>query len=35
MKRQMEQEDGKAEKFKGCSAAVIGAFIEVHRHLGN
>jgi hypothetical protein len=30
----MEQEDGKAGRFEVCSSAVIGACIEVHRHLG-
>ncbi len=30
----MEQEDGKTGRFGDCSAAVIGACIEVHRHLG-
>jgi GxxExxY protein len=30
----MEQEDGKTGRFEGCSSAVIGACIEVHRHLG-
>ena len=31
----MEQEDGKAgSRFEDCSGAVIGACIEVHRHLG-
>lgn len=30
----MEQEDEKAGRFGDCSAAVIGACIEVHRHLG-
>jgi GxxExxY protein len=30
----MEQEDGKTGRFEDCSEAVIGACIEVHRHLG-
>jgi GxxExxY protein len=30
----MEQGDGKAGRFGDCSAAVIGACIEVHRELG-
>ena len=30
----MEQEDGKTGRFGDCSEAVIGACIEVHRHLG-
>jgi GxxExxY protein len=30
----MEQGDGEAGSFWGCSEAVIGACIEVHRHLG-
>jgi GxxExxY protein len=30
----MEQEDGKTGRFNDCSEAVIGACIEVHRHLG-
>src|SRR5437870_2856582 len=30
----MTQEDGKAERFSDGSDAVIGACIEVHRHLG-
>ena len=28
------QEDGKTGRFEDCSQAVIGACIEVHRHLG-
>ena len=34
MGREMEQEDGKTGRFEDCSEAVIGACIEVHRHLG-
>jgi hypothetical protein len=34
MKREMEQEGGKTGRFEDASAAVIGACIEVHRHLG-
>lgn len=30
----MEQEDGKAKRFSDGSGAVIGACIEVHRHIG-
>jgi len=30
----MEQEDAKTRRFEDCSEAVIGACIEVHRHLG-
>ena len=30
----MEQEDAKTRRFEDCSGAVIGACIEVHRHLG-
>jgi GxxExxY protein len=30
----MEQEDSKTRRFCDCSEAVIGACIEVHRHLG-
>jgi hypothetical protein len=30
----MEQEGGKTGRFEDCSEAVIGACIEVHRHLG-
>jgi GxxExxY protein len=30
----MEQEDAKTRRFGDCSEAVIGACIEVHRHLG-
>ncbi|HEX7480715.1 MAG TPA: GxxExxY protein [Polyangiales bacterium] len=30
----MEQEGGKAGRFGDCSEIVIGACIEVHRHLG-
>jgi GxxExxY protein len=30
----MGQEDGKTGRFEDCSEAVIGACIEVHRHLG-
>jgi hypothetical protein len=30
MRREMEQEDGKAGRFEDCSAAVIGDCIEVH-----
>jgi GxxExxY protein len=30
----MEQEDGKTGRFGDCSETVIGACIEVHRHLG-
>jgi GxxExxY protein len=30
----MAQGDGEAGRFGGCSEAVIGACIEVHRHLG-
>jgi GxxExxY protein len=32
--RGMEQEGGKAGRFDDCSQTVIGACIEVHRHLG-
>jgi GxxExxY protein len=31
----MEQEDRKTGRFRDCSEAVIGACIEVHRHLGS
>lgn len=31
---EMEQEDAKTRRFRDCSGAVIGACIEVHRHLG-
>ena len=31
---EMEQEDAKTRRFDDCSEAVIGACIEVHRHLG-
>ena len=34
MKGEMEQEDAKTRRFEDCSKAVIGACIEVHRHLG-
>src|SRR6476619_4765729 len=30
----MQQEGGKAGRFEECPPAVIGAAIEVHRHLG-
>ncbi|MGH7284664.1 MAG: GxxExxY protein [Polyangiaceae bacterium] len=30
----MEQEGAKTRRFEDCSGAVIGACIEVHRHLG-
>src|SRR5262245_47576285 len=30
----MKQEDGKTGRFGDCSEAIIGACIEVHRHLG-
>ena len=30
----MEQEDAKTRRFEDCSEVVIGACIEVHRHLG-
>ena len=30
----MEQEDAKTRRFRDCSGVVIGACIEVHRHLG-
>jgi GxxExxY protein len=34
MNEEMGQEDAKTRRFEDCSNAVIGACIEVHRHLG-